>query len=125
MSYDCSCDYDPPEFITILSRKARKIHHCYECSGEIRPGEVHEYVSGKWYGDLNWFRTCERCRDIRKWVHNNIPCFCWAYGNLDEDAGHAVEEACFRAPLETAGLRFGFLRRKVLRDRFNQRRTAA
>jgi hypothetical protein len=122
MSYDCSCDYDPPSFWSRRMPTARKPHRCYECAGEIQPGDKHEYVSGLWDGYFSTFRTCERCHDIRQWVKNNVPCFCWAHGNLNEDASEAVAEACYRAPEETRGLRFGLLRRFAQRDRFNRQR---
>lgn len=122
---DCYCDYDPPEFHSRYIRVARKSHKCEECGGPILSGERYEYVAGKWEGYFNYFKTCERCVDLRQWVQNNVPCFCWAHGNMTEDAAEAVEEAVFRAPTETVGLRFGFLRRKVLRSRHNKAARAA
>jgi len=122
---DCSCDYDPPEFWSKTVPTARKQHRCEECAGPIFPGEKYEYIAGKWGGYFDSFKTCERCVDIRQWVQNNLPCFCWAHGNMIEDAAEAVNEASFRTPTETVGLRFGFLRRKVLRDKRNQAVRAA
>lgn len=121
----CACDYDAPEFYCASTPTARKTHRCYECNGEIRPGERYERVAGKWDGRFDTFLTCERCFDIRQWVTNNVPCVCWAHGNIREDAEYAVEEAHYRAPEETVGLRFGLLRRFVQRDRFNAARRAA
>jgi hypothetical protein len=120
VSYDCSCDYDPPEFYQATRPKARKAFQCYECSGAILPGERYERVVGKWSGYFDFYLTCERCHDIRQWVQNNVPCFCWAHGNLNEDARHAVEEASYRAPEETKGLIFGFMRRLVRRNQHNR-----
>lgn len=120
MSLDCWCDYDPAEFYSAEIRKARKAHRCEECCGEIRPGEPYEYVAGKWDGWVTTFKTCERCLDIRQWVKNNVPCFCWAHGNMLDDAREAVYAAADRAPAETIGLRFGFLRRKALAERRHQ-----
>ena len=122
MSYDCSCDYDAPQFYWRRQRSARKPRRCEECAGHILPGDRYEYVSGKWDGHIGSFTTCQHCHDIRQWVQNNVPCFCWAHGNLDEDAKGAVDDACYRAPLETAGLRFGLARRLVRRRQFNQTR---
>lgn len=122
MSYDCSCDYDPPSFYGRYIRTAKKPHKCEECNGAILPGEKYEYVSGLWDGYFSDFKTCERCVDLRTWVKNNVPCLCWAHGNTIEDCRQAVEEATYRAPEETAGLRFGFLRRKVKIDKFNETR---
>jgi hypothetical protein len=118
MSYDCVCDYDSPDFYHRSMRTARKAHRCEECAEEIRPGDRYEYVAGKWNGDLDTFKTCERCADLTTWVKNNVPCLCWGHGNRLNDLDCAVEEAAMRAPEETVGLRFGFLRRKVQRDKF-------
>lgn len=123
----CFCDYDPADFYIATIRKARKPHSCFECGGQILHGEKYEHVSGKWEGRLDTFVTCERCCDIRQWVKNNLPCFCWAHGNMLDDAAEEVDEAYWHAPAETVGLRFGFLRRRVLLDKFNasRRRLAA
>lgn len=117
----CYCDYDPPEWFNerVVSR-ARKPYRCSECSGPISPGEPYKYTIGKWDGYVEQFRTCERCHDCRQWLLNNLPCYCWAYGDNFEDALGYVEDAQYRAPDETKGLRFGFLRRLAIRDRFNR-----
>jgi hypothetical protein len=125
VSFDCVCDYEPADFYVATIRKARKSYQCEECIGRIQPGEKYEHVTAKWEGSISTMRTCKRCRDLRQWVKNNVPCFCWAHGNLNEDAREAVEEACYRAPEETVGLRFGFRKRVILRDRFNARQRAA
>lgn len=118
MSYDCSCDYDVPSFYSrSVHRATRKSHKCYECAHVIVPGEKYEYVSGLWDGNFSYFKTCQGCIDLRTWVKNNVPCLCWAHGNMIEDCREAIEEAAYRAPEETVGLRFGFLRRKVMMDR--------
>jgi RNase P subunit RPR2 len=117
MSYDCVCDYDPPSFYHQEIRKARKAHKCDECTGMIAPGEKYEHVRGKWEGYVDTFNTCEACVDIRTWVKNSVPCLCWAHGNMLEGLREAVEEAHYRAPAETVGLRFGLLRRIAMRDK--------
>ena len=125
MTIDCFCDYDAPEFYRKEIRIARKAHRCYECGGAILPGEKFECVAGMWEGDFSTFKTCGRCCDIRQWVKNNVPCFCWAHGNLNEDASEAIADAHDRARDETIGLRFGFLRRIVSRDKLNGERRKA
>lgn len=125
MSIDCYCDYDPPEFATVATRRARKSYRCDECSGTISVGEPYEYTFGKWEGYLDQYRICERCYDIRQWTKNNVPCLCWAYGNITQDCSDAIDEARSRAPDETLGLRFGFLRRVHMRDKFNAERKTA
>lgn len=122
MDYDCSCDYDPPEFYHKEIRRARKPHKCEECSGTISPGEQYEHARGKWDGYVDSFKTCERCYDLRVWVKNNVPCLCIVHGNQDEENQNAVEAATWRAKQETVGLRFGYLRRKVMRDKFNSQK---
>lgn len=125
MSIDCYCDYDSPEFCHTEIRKARKPHSCSECRGVIAIGEQYEHVRGKWDGNVCTIQTCLRCLDIRTWVTNSVPCFCWAFGNMIENAREAIGAAVWRAPDETVGLRFGFLRRLVKRDRLNRERRAA
>jgi hypothetical protein len=122
---DCYCDYDPPEFYHRELRRARKPHKCHECAHVIAPGDHYEHVRAKWDGFIDSFDTCEHCLDIRTWTKNNVPCLCWAHGNTIEDCREAIEEAAWRAPIEAAGLRFGFLRRLVLRDKFYAKRQAA
>ena len=120
MSYDCSCDYgDQPAFYVATQPRAREPHRCYECGGPITPGERYERVSAKWDSRVDTICTCERCFDLRVWVKNNVPCLCVMHGGMDEQMRDAVEEACWRAGDEARGLKFGFLRRKILRDRHN------
>lgn len=125
MRYDCYCDYDPAEFYRAEIRTARKMHKCEECAGSILPGDRYESAIGKWDGRVDTFKTCERCVDIRQWVKNNVPCLCWAHGDTMDACREAVDEASWRAPTETVGLRFGFLRRVVARDKFNAQRRSA
>lgn len=120
----CSCDFDPAVFYRTRVVTARKPHKCEECSGEIRPGDKYEYVSAKWEYEIDTFHTCSHCVDLRTWVRNNVPCLCWMHGGGDESMEEAIEDARDRAPLETIGLRFGFLRRKVRRERFYAARAA-
>lgn len=120
MYYDCSCDYDPPSVYSATTPRAKKTYRCDECRGSISPGERYERVFGVWDGRADTYRTCERCFDLRTWVKNNVPCLCIMHGNQDEENENAVDSARHRAPLETAGLLFGFLRRKVLRERHNR-----
>lgn len=122
---DCSCDFDPADFYFVTKPRARKRFKCCECSGHIEPGEQYERVFASWEGCPTLIRTCERCHDIRVWVKNNVPCFCFAHEGLKETAFEAVEDAQQRAPAETIGLRFGLLRRFALRDKLNRERRAS
>lgn len=111
MSYDCYCDYDAPEFHRRTTSKARKQHKCCECCAPIFIGEKYEYVIGKWEGQVDTFKTCQLCADLRIWVENNIPCACWHHGNMHDELWQNIEDAVDRAPKETVGIRFGFRRR--------------
>jgi hypothetical protein len=124
VDYDCWCDYDAPRVYNASLRKARKQHKCFECRGVILPSETYEYVFGVWGGDMSDFKTCSHCVDLRTWVKNNLPCVCWSHGNLHADLSENVQEATYRASEETRGLRFGFLRRKVMINKINKSRIA-
>ena len=117
---DCYCDYDPPQFASQTTPRARKAYRCEECGGPIKAGEKYERVSGMWDGYISTFRTCERCYDLRTWLKNNLPCFCWAHGGMFEEAEESIREAHYRAPDEVRGLMFGYYRRVILRDRYNR-----
>lgn len=106
----CFCDYDPAEFYHAQRRKARKPHKCDECRRAIQPGETYEHARGKWEGDVGTFDTCCRCLALRDFVQAHVPCFCWAHGNMIEDATETADEYAH----ETVGLKFGALRREVL-----------
>lgn len=105
---DCYCDYVPVDVHRARKVRARKPYRCEECGKRIAVGEVHEYVFAVYDGDPSQFRTCAHCLDIRQFVQNNIPCFCWAYGNLIDDAREAIDAAYWRAKEEVRGLAFGF-----------------
>lgn len=114
---DCYCDYDPPKFVSVRTPRARKLHKCHECARTIRVGETYEYVSGMWDGYLDTFKTCSHCRDIRQYLINSIPCYCWAYGGLDETLRETIEDVYCRAGAEVAGLAFRVGRLLVARKR--------
>lgn len=122
---DCYCDYDPPRVYSPAIYRARKRYSCDECRGPILPGERYENLFGVWDGCASTFHTCERCVDLRTWTKNNVPCFCWMHGDMDQMMREAVEDAVYRAPQETRGLHFGLLRRFVLRRRHNELARAA
>lgn len=121
MSADCYCYYDTPEFYQAGTRTARKQHKCEECRGIIAPKEKYEYVICVLYGCFNHFKTCSRCLSIRTWVTNNVPCVCCGHGEMFEGLIAGVDEAQYRAPEETKGLRFAYLRKIVLLKRHNQK----
>lgn len=108
MSIDCYCDYDPPSVFSDKTVKARKPHKCTECSRTIEPGETYHYAFGVWDGFADSFHTCSHCTEIKQFVRISVPCFCWAYGNMLDDAKEAIQEAYWRAGDEVRGLFFGF-----------------
>jgi hypothetical protein len=105
----CYCDYEPAEFYHQETRKAKKAHRCSECGREIEPGDAYEHVRGKWDGEMGVFKTCPRCLALREWVKAHVPCFCWAHGNIIEDAIETARNYAHEAP----GLLFGAYRRQV------------
>ena len=98
MTYECYCDYDPPEFITCRVQIARKIHVCEECGGKIVPGATYEYVAGRWDGHFDTFKTCHHCLSLREWAGISVPCFCWSFGNLLQNIRDMVDEVKYEVP---------------------------
>lgn len=117
MGFDCSCDGEPAEIYNAARHKAKKAYCCDECGGPIAAGETYERASMLYDGCWSDFMTCADCLSIRDYVLINIPCFCWLHGDMLSHAFYTVQEAAAYAPEETAGLRFGFLRRKVTADK--------
>ena len=106
----CYCDYDQPEWITVRKVKAaRKPHKCSECRAIIPAGAAYEYVTGKWDGHVQTFRTCVLCKELRDWATISVPCFCWAYSNVHEDVREMVSEVRHGVP----GFYFEYGRRMV------------
>src|SRR5205809_7625481 len=75
---DGACDFslggfggDDAEFFREQTVVARKPHECYECLAEIKPGERHKYVSGKWGGEWSSYRFCLACDDISNEVFDD------------------------------------------------------
>ena len=62
----CSCDYEPWEWSSIVMPKARKEHTCCECGEPIKPGEVYEYATGSYDGQIDHYKTCVPCTRIRR-----------------------------------------------------------
>lgn len=113
MSDACFCDYDAPEFLSRRIVTANKQHKCDDCYRAIQPGERYEYTFGKWDGEVDRFKTCARCLDLREYVQAHVPCLCWAYGNIIDDCYNAVDAYAHEAP----GLKFGYWRRRIAIDR--------
>ncbi len=122
----CYCDYgDAPEFYISTRRTARKTHRCEECRCFILPGEKYENVTAKWEGDVSGVKTCAHCLALRDWVVGNVPCSCWQHGYMIEGLQQSIEDAIDRAPEETKGLWFGFLRRRYAWQKSTRERRIA
>lgn len=108
MTVDCYCDYDPFAVLKRVDvRSARKAHRCDECGRPIEVGEPYEYVFGTWDGGTAWYHTCPECRSLQQWVQAHVPCFCWAYTAMLQDARDTVDAYAKEFP----ELRAEFLRR--------------
>lgn len=105
----CACDYDPPAFVAETDVKARKPHGCCECGCAIQPGETYRRIAGKWDGEIGQYTWCSRCVAVHEYIRAHVPCFCWTYTMLHDDALACAEEAASEAP----GLWFGVARRVV------------
>jgi hypothetical protein len=119
----CYCDYDAPAFYVQETRKARKQHRCYECNGPIFVGEQYSHIVAKW-DSVETVKTCPPCFNVYQWTKNNVPCICPMHGDLMDSCQEAIGEAIYRAPEETRGIYFGFLRRRYERDRLIKERKA-
>jgi hypothetical protein len=120
MTADCYCDDDMPSFYRATVSKARKPHQCGECGRKIKPGERYEAVAAIWDGNFGTAKTCSHCLDIRTFVKNSVPCFCWAHGSVLDDARVTIESAYWRAESEVKGLAFAVGRLVVARNRARQ-----
>jgi hypothetical protein len=106
---ECFCDYDSPTVYSAATPKARKEHQCIECRCTIKSGEQYERVFGVWDGSADTFKTCQRCLNLREYVKAHVPCFCWAHGNMIDDAIQTAEGWNREAP----GLLFGAYRLQI------------
>src|SRR3990167_3096675 len=106
---DCYCGYDPPLFSRRKIVTARKEHRCEECRVTILHGERYEIVIGKWGTSIDEFKTCSRCLAVRQYVTDHVPCFCWAHGNMRDDARETIDEYWPELP----GLWFGWGRLEI------------
>jgi hypothetical protein len=89
----CYCDYEPASAYASTRPIARKAHRCYECGGNIAPGDRYERASGIWEQQPQNFKTCVHCLAMRDLVASHLRCFCWEHGNLIENIVEAVRES--------------------------------
>ncbi len=93
----CYCDYEPASIVNIKIVTARKPHRCCECGCDIRLGERYENVWGIW-DSPETYHTCSRCLAIREYVQAHVPCFCWAYSEMLEEARDTIREYAWQVP---------------------------
>ena len=104
--FECYCDFDGSWDWQNIHRykSAGKDHRCGECGGQIARGEPYEYMAGKWCdgydNDVEQHKTCSRCLEVRDFMQTSLPCFCWTYGNLIDDAWRTAREAVEFAPTD-------------------------
>lgn len=71
----CDCMDNRPEFFETSRVKARKTHECCECLSTIVVGEMHWYERGKWDGNFDAYRTCDRCKSLV--IVLGLDCYCF------------------------------------------------
>lgn len=97
----CYCDVDdPPIFWSERNiRRARKQFRCCECGGPILPGESYREFSGKWYSEIETYRTCALCVELKEWASISVPCFCSnTFGELHERVQAMVQDTAPKVP---------------------------
>ncbi len=104
---ECYCDYEPPSAFSLTQPVARKPHRCTSCSRSIAPGEIYEKAWGIWDGEADTFKTCQHCIALRDWVRAHVPCACFTFQEMRDEALDLAREYAHEAP----GLLFGALRR--------------
>lgn len=62
----CFDNNNYPDFYIKNIRKARNVHICLECNGNITPGDIYEEVRAKWDGEVDTIKTCLSCLIIRE-----------------------------------------------------------
>lgn len=115
----CYCDFDPPEFSRVSVVTARVSHKCESCGCNIPSGSRYERAVGKWPDGFDSFATCAECLALRQYVTAHVPCFCWTYQNLYEDATEILREYCHHVPgmaMEAGRMLVNMRRRLMARE---------
>ena len=116
MSDACYCDYDMPSAFSETNPTARKPHRCYECGRRIEAGEKYSRVWGIWDGRMDTHGTCSHCCALRDYVKSHVPCFCWAYGDMRNEARETLASYSGELPgLWFGGMRLYVAATKILR----------
>jgi hypothetical protein len=90
---DCSCIYmveidNPASFVSSRLVRARKNHFCCECAHVITPGERYERTFGVWDGEVEIYKTCLVCKELR----DAFFCDGWQYTTVMEDLDYHILE---------------------------------
>ena len=97
ISCDCSADIDDgPSFFNETFPRARKVHKCCECNGDIKPGEKYHKASGKWGDRLNTYKTCMPCHNIRE----HYCQYGYYFGELEEQISECIGFSYLEIPEE-------------------------
>lgn len=115
----CELDYEQPDFIDKKTLASRKQHKCDECGAIVEKGDIYERVSGKWGGEIRVYKTCRHCVEIRD-EFSERPCFCTAYGSLEEEVCINLSDAAF-----SPGEKFNYLRLILSHPEVKRRRAAS
>jgi hypothetical protein len=81
------------EMVKVLSErtpKAKKIHHCTECSRAIEPGERYLMERCVFDDEMCIYKTCSHCQIAREWLI--AECGGWLYQGVHEDIEEHVRE---------------------------------
>jgi hypothetical protein len=82
------------EYSLVLSEtrvKARKEHKCGECYRKIEPKETYVRTATIYEGELNAYKTCLQCMEVKHWLARN--CDGYVYTHCYEDLRDHVEKA--------------------------------
>jgi hypothetical protein len=60
------------DFYKFNLTKARKVHRCCECFGEIQIGEIYYRHSGTWEGDFYSSKNCDDCEHLRSDLNKEL-----------------------------------------------------
>lgn len=111
----CYCECEMPSVMHCERREAMSEHHCCECDRTIRRGETYEHTWGVWDGSTGTYDTCSHCLALREYVTAHIPCFCWCFTAMRDDALELLRDYAHEAPgLFFAGARL-YVRARQLR----------
>jgi hypothetical protein len=87
-------DYEPWDFYEEKIVKARKEHKCCECYRPIPVGTQYERITGKCCGDIDKYKTCLECMNIRKGLSCGPVGLTMLWDEIGEVFSEIVSTAC-------------------------------